>query len=466
MRIEKDSLGEKKIPDNALWGVQVARAIENFPISDTSVDLGLVYAYAELKKACTQANQVLGLLKPALARPILKAIEEILHGKYDSQFVVDQYQAGAGTSTNMNLNEVIANRALQLIGKKSGNYEIISPNDHVNMAQSTNDTYPSALHIAITTAYGKLDSSLKTLEESLRKKGNEFKSVITSARTHLQDAVPITLGQEFMAYSHTLAGIRNTVRLAKESLRTLGIGGSSAGTGLNTHPRFSKLVIKYLNANTGHSFKNAPDLIESMQSQRQLLEFADALKIAATEISRIASDLRLLASGPKTGFHEIILPPVQPGSSIMPGKINPSILECVNMVCYRVIGSEATVTQAVLGGQLNLNVHMPLMASEVLHSIKILGNAVTIMAEKCIDGITADKEKTLQYAHKSAGLATALNPILGYASVAEIVKESARTKESLPEIIVRKKLLSPQELKKILDPARMTKPGIAKKVST
>jgi aspartate ammonia-lyase len=423
----------------------------------------LVHAYAELKKACALANIELGLLKPAIGRLILGAIQEILDGKHSGQFPVDAYQAGAGTSTNMNVNEVIANRALELMGKEKGSYDIISPNDHVNMGQSTNDTYPSAVRIAIVIGFEALDSHLRNLEESFKEKGSEFKSLIKSARTHLQDAVPITLGQEFSAYGRTVAAGRTILLRAQKDLLVLGIGGSAAGTGLNTHPRYARLVVKKLNKNLGYGFTNAPDLIESMQSQRQLLGFAAALKAAAVEISRIASDLRLLASGPTTGFNEIVLPAVQPGSSIMPGKVNPSILECVNMVCFRVIGAEAAVTQAVLAGQLSLNVNMPLMASEILEAMKILGNAAGMMAEKCIQGIRANKSQMEKYAYQSAALATVLNPILGYAQVAEIVKESIRTGESLPSIVRRKEILTEAEVKRILDPRRLTRPGIAKK---
>lgn len=446
MRKEKDSMGEVEVPDNALWGASTARAMENFQISGTPVSHDLILAYAQLKKACAQTNEELGLLKPEFAKPILAAIQEILNGKHADQFVVDQYQAGAGTSTNMNLNEVIA----RLAGSPAFGGQGVSPNDHVNMGQSTNDTYPSAMRIAIVMKFDELDANLKMLEVSFGKKGKEFKDVIKSARTHLQDAVPITLGQEFIAYAKTIADLRITLELATGVVRLLGIGGSAAGTGLNAHPKYAKLALNYLHKNTGYAFMQASDLVESMQSQNQMLQFASALKLAAVEISRIASDLRLLSSGPNTGFAEIKLPAVQPGSSIMPGKINPSILECVNMVCYRVMGAETAVTQAVLGGQLNLNVNMPLMASEILHSMTILSNAVKMMAEKCVDGITADIERNKQHAYASAGLATALNPIFGYAAVADLVKEMLQTKESLPEIVARKKLMSADELKKIL----------------
>lgn len=462
-RIEKDSLGSKQIPANALYGIQTLRAVENFPISGQPLLPEMVKAYAHLKKACAEANTELKLLPKKLSGPIIKAADEVIAGKHGDQFPVDVLQAGAGTSTNMNLNEVIANRALELMKKKKGRYDLVSPNDHVNMAQSTNDTYPSAMRIAVLMSFDALDQNLKKLEKSFQKKAVQFKNIIKSARTHLQDAVPITLGQEFNAYALTLSGLRKQLKTAREQVSVLGIGGTAAGTGLNTDPRYAKLVVRHLNKNTKLKFRNSSNLVESMQSQRQMLEFSSVLKQIATEVSRIATDLRLLSSGPNTGFAEICLPAVQPGSSIMPGKINPSILECVNMVCYRLIGSETTVANSVLNGQMDLNVNMPLMSLEVLTSMTILGNAAKMMAEKCVNGITADKKRCEAYAYESASLATALNPILGYAKVSGVVKEFVKTGKSVPEIILKKKWMTASQLKKVLDPIRMTKPGIAKK---
>lgn len=462
-RIEKDSLGEKEIPADALYGVQVARAVENFQISDEPIGWELITAYAELKKACAQTNAELGQLDQSLAKHIIKAADEIIEGKHDEHFVVDIYQAGAGTSTNMNLNEVIANRVLEMMGKEKGDYRGCSPNDHVNMAQSTNDTYPTAMRLAILMQLDDLYQKLAILQEAFEKKAKEFKEVIKSARTHLQDAVPITLGQEFGAWGKTIKKMIDLIADAESDLRELGIGGTAAGTGLNTHPDYAKTVIKHLNQNTNLGVANAEDLIESTQSQHQIQSFASALKTTAIEVSRIASDLRLLSSGPNTGLAELTLPAVQPGSSIMPGKINPSILECVNMVCARVIGAEATVSQCTLGGQLDLNVYMPLMSAELLHAMKILGNAAEMMADKCVNGITANKEQCKKYAYKSASLATALNPILGYDKVAEVVKEFVKTGKPIPEIILEKKWLSKEELEQMLDPEKMTKPGIAKR---
>ena len=457
MRTEQDSLGEKSIPDGILYGIQTLRAVENFPISGERIPHELVIAYAHLKKSCARANELLGLLPERLAGPILSACDEIIAGEHANQFVVDIFQAGAGTSTNMNLNEVIANRALEILGQPKGRYDLVSPNDHVNMAQSTNDTYPTAMRLVLLMQFDALDQKLESLEKAFAKKSREFKTVLKSARTHLQDAVPITLGQEFVAYARSIAALRKNLKVARDSLSILGIGGSAAGTGLNVHLKFPKLVVQILQKNTGLKLKNAPDLVESMQSQRQILEFMNALAEAAMEISRIASDLRLLSCGPNTGFDEIRLPAVQPGSSIMPGKVNPSILECVNMVCFRVMGAQTTVTQCVHGGQLDLNVWMPLMAVEVLTSMKMLGNAAEIMAEKCIEGITANVDRCRDYANRTASLATILNPIIGYAKAAGVVKESIATGKPLTEILITKKILTPGQIKKVLDPRRMTR---------
>lgn len=458
LRTETDSLGSLKIDDKALYGIQTMRAALNFPISGETVPFELINAYALLKKACAKANLELKHLKKDIATPIIKACDEIMEDKHHEQFIVDIFQAGAGTSTNMNLNEVIANRALEIMKKPKGSYGIISPNDHVNMAQSTNDTYPTAMRIAIAFEYEHLDKHLKLLQESLEKASVRFRGVIKSARTHLQDAVPITLGQEFDGWARTIKACRSTLAIARGHICTLGIGGSAAGTGINTHPDFRKKVLKHLNTYAPF-FRLSDSTIESMQSQKDIQRFMAALKETAIEISRIASDLRLLASGPNTGFSEITLPAVQPGSSIMPGKVNPSILECVNMVCYRIMGAEATVSLACLSGQLELNVNMPLMTSEVLYSMEILENAATIMAEKCINGITANETQCKKYAYGSAGLATVLNPLLGYEKVAEIVKESTQNGISLIDILRTKKLFSESELKKLLDPQTLTKPN-------
>ncbi|PIZ74005.1 aspartate ammonia-lyase [Candidatus Peregrinibacteria bacterium CG_4_10_14_0_2_um_filter_43_11] len=454
-RLEHDFLGSKAIPKNALYGIHTFRTMENFSISGISLLPEMVVAYAHLKKACAQANHSFGLLPEKITTPLLRACDEIIDGKHMDQFLMDVFQAGAGTSTNMNLNEVIANRALEIMGEEKGNYKVVSPNDHVNMAQSTNDTYPSAMRVAIVIRFDGLDRSLEHLQRSFQKKAVQFKKVIKAARTHLQDATPITLGQEFSAYSKTIVGLRKQLARARDSIAVLGIGGSAVGTGLNVHSGYPKRVVRYLNKNTKFCFKSALDLVESMQSQRQMLEFSSCLKQIAVEVSRIASDLRLLSSGPNTGFAELILPAVQPGSSMMPGKVNPSILECVNMVCYRVMGSEATVLHCVHGGQLDLNVNMPLMSYEVLTSMTILKNVITMMSEKCIEGIEANKKQCEKYVYLSASLATSLNPIIGYSKVAEIVQEFVTTGKPLPEIILKKNILTKKEVEELLNPLKM-----------
>jgi len=457
-RTETDSLGIKNIPIDALYGIQTLRAVENFPISGISLLPEMVKAYAYLKRSCAITNSKLGLLDKNKSELIVTVCDEIIEGKYKDQFVVDIFQAGAGTSTNMNLNEVISNRAIEILGKEKGNYDVISPNDDVNMSQSTNDTFPTAIRIAITLQSKSLLQSLKNLQKSFNKKGEEFISVIKSARTHLQDAVPITLGQEFSGWALTIEELIEELEISLIKTQKLGIGGSAAGTGMNTHKDYAKNVVSELSKATEYKFTGAKNLIENMQSQKELLDFAGKLKNIAIQISRISKDLRLLSSGPNTGLGEITLPPVQPGSSIMPGKINPSILECMDMICYRIIGSETTISYATQNGQIDLNPNMPLMAIEILTSIKILTNGCNMTAKKCIDGITANKEVCENYAYKSASLATVLNPIFGYMKTGEIVKESLKTKKSIPEIILEQKLMDKKELDEILDPKKMTKP--------
>ena len=454
-RVEKDSLGEKNIPADALYGIQTLRAVENFPISGRAVPLEIVRSYAILKKCCAQVNFSLGLLPQKKFQAIHQACQEVIKGKHDEFFVVDVFQAGAGTSTNMNLNEVIANRALEILDEEKGNYKVISPNDDVNMAQSTNDTYPTAMRISIALEFPELEKSFVNLSKSLESKSLEFKKIIKSARTHLQDAVPISLGQEFGAWSRTISSVLEKIKNAYQSILVLGIGGTAAGTGLNAHPEFSTRVIKELKKETKLHFQLSPDLVESMNSQRQILEFMSSLRNAAVEISRIVNDLRLLSSGPTNGLAEIVLPPVQPGSSIMPGKINPSILECVNMVCFRVMGAESAVVQAVHSGQLDLNVFMPLMSVETLESMKILKNALQILDTKCIRDIKVNKENCQKYVFQSSSLATVLNPVLGYHQTAKIVKESLEKNTSIKDLLIKKGILDKEKIEELLDPNKM-----------
>ena len=496
-RIERDTMGEVKVPRRALFGGQTQRAVENFPVSGIREHPVFIQAFILVKKAAALANYELGTLDRRRACAISDACDEILGEKlhsfrklarkpgsgdsdamrgsllareddirdgtalpakpyidpgYRDQFPVDVFQAGAGTSFNMNCNEVIANLANLGLGGKLGKYDPIHPNDHVNMAQSTNDTFPTATRIATLTLLRELLPALDGLAFALDAKGEEFSDVIKSGRTHLQDAVPVTLGQEFKAYA---AAVRRGSRLlsdAADELRQLGIGGTATGTGINTPQGFRYTIVGYLGQLTRLSLEPAEDLREAMQSQLALAAVSAALRNLALEITRITNDLRLLSSGPLTGLAEIILPPVQPGSSIMPGKVNPSMLECMNQICFHVIGADAAVAYGVQAGQLELNVMMPMMAYETIFSIEILKNYLPVFVDRCIAGIQADRERCRAYYITSPALATALNPIIGYARAAEIAKESAASGKPIPELLREKKLLSEDQIAKIFTP--------------
>lgn len=457
-RIEKDSLGELQVPANAYWGINVARALNNFPISGRTIHPRIVEAYCQIKKAAAKVNKDAGRLTAKQANAIVKAADEVLSGKLRDQFVVDIFQAGAGTSTNMNANEVLCNRALELLGKSKGEYLIIHPNDHVNMGQSTNDTYPTAMRLAVLAALNDFYPKVEQLEISLKKLGVRFKKILKSGRTHLQDAVPITLGVEFNAYSNAVTASVRHIRRTSQDLLELGIGGSAVGTGMNTHPAYSKQMAAELFSQTGFKLKRAPDLVHAMQSQAPIARTSSAVRDYAVEIGRIANDLRLLSSGPTTGLAEIKLPPVQAGSSIMPGKINPSIPEMVNMACFHAIGNDLTVSQAVSAGQLELNVMMPIMAENIIEAIEVLGAASKQLAVLCVDGIIADEKCAFDYAYRSMGLATALAPTIGYLAAAGVAKRALAEGKTVPELVAEEKLLTARELKRILDPVRMTRP--------
>jgi aspartate ammonia-lyase len=442
MRIEKDTLGEVQVPDDALYGAQTQRAVENYPVSGLREHPTFIRAFIHLKKAAARANRELGAMPDDVAAPIIAACDRLLaeFETYRGQFVVDVFQAGAGTSFNMNVNEVIAT----LAGPN------IQPNDHVNMSQSTNDVFPTATRIAILLLLDHLLPHLDALADALDEKGEEFAAVIKSGRTHLQDAVPITLGQEFHAYA---AATRRGTRLLREAsieLRSLGIGGTAVGTGINTPPGYRFAVVRYLNEIV--TVDAADDLRETMQSQLPVVAVSAALRNLALELTRVTNDLRLLASGPHTGLAEIILPAVQPGSSIMPGKINPSMLECMNQVLFHIIGADTAVAYASQAGQLELNVMMPLIAFEITFSIEILTNYLPVFIEKCIGGIDADRARCEAYYISSPALATALNPLIGYARAAEIAKESAKSGTPIPELLREKKLLSEEEIARIFTP--------------
>ena len=451
MRIERDTLGDVAVPDDALWGAQTQRAIENYPVSGLREHPIFIRAFVLLKKAAALANRELGAMEPAIADAIVKACDELLanEAKYRDQFRVDVFQAGAGTSFNMNVNEVIAN----LANPRRGTYDPVRPNDHVNMAQSTNDVFPTAIRVAALLLLPELWNALDDLAGALLQRGEAFADVIKSGRTHLQDAVPVTLGQEFTAYGEAVARCTRMLCSAAIELREVGIGGTAAGTGMNAPRGYRRIVIKHLNEmEPDLELVPSEDLREAMQSQLPVAAVSAALRNLALELTRISNDLRLLASGPQTGLAEIILPAVQPGSSIMPGKVNPSMLECLNQVCFHVIGADTAVAFAVQAGQLELNVMMPLMAFELLFSIEILKNYLPVFVEKSIKGIEADRARCEAYYISSPSLATALNPIIGYARAAEIAKESAKTGTPIPQLLRERQLLSEEEIARIFTP--------------
>ncbi|HLF19912.1 MAG TPA: aspartate ammonia-lyase [Bacteroidota bacterium] len=461
-RIEKDSLGDRQIPKEAYYGVQTHRAIENFPISGLKPKQSYVDATIHIKRAAAVVNRELGLLDAKKADAIVKAADEILNGKLLEWFVVDVYQAGAGTSHNMNCNEVLANRAIELLGGQKGDYKIVSPNDDVNMAQSTNDVCPTAIRIGSLIEVRKLLPSLEQLEQAFLKKGKEFDHIIKSGRTHLMDAVPVRLGQEFTAYGVNVRKHRRTIEQAAETCKELGIGGTAVGTGLNAHPRFRQMMVDQLSKQVGIEMRSAEDYFEAMQSLRPMVELSNAIRNFAQDLSRISNDIRLLGSGPKTGLAEINLPAVQPGSSIMPGKVNPSIVEMVNMVCFQVIGCDTTVLMSAQAGQLELNVMMPVVAFNLLHEIEILRNAIDVYVTYCIKGLTANAERCQLYAENSTSIVTVLNPHIGYMAAAEIAKEYLKSGKPIRQLVLEKKLLTEEQLDKVFDLRGMTEPGIHK----
>jgi aspartate ammonia-lyase len=458
-RTERDSLGPLEVPANAYYGVQTARAVANFPISGERLHPEMMRAAVRIKIAAARANAELGVLDAKKAHAIEAAAQEILDGKHDDQFVVDAYQAGAGTSFHMNVNEVIANRACELMGGKRGEHTLVHPNDHVNMAQSTNDVIPTSIRLAAHALGGPLDEEMGRLADSLDAKGREFAHVLKSGRTHLQDAVPITLGQEFSGYAECVRGWRESLRRSREGLLALGIGGNAAGTGINAHPKYKERIVAHLAELTGTPFRSSPSLFEAMQSMAPFVRVSNDLRGFALDLTRIANDLRLLASGPTTGFDEIVLPAVQPGSSIMPGKVNPVIAEMTNMVCYQVLGYDTTVAYASQAGQLELNVMMPVIAHNLLRAQALLTPTLRVLRATCIDGITANEEACREYFDRSISLATALNPYIGYAKAAEVAKESAKTGKTVVEIVRERKLLTEDQIEKVFSPEAMTHPG-------
>lgn len=457
-RKEKDSLGFVEVPATAYYGAQTVRAVENYPISGMRAHALLIRAIGMVKAAAAQANQELGLVDAGRADAILRAAREVIDGKWDAEFVVDVFQAGAGVSFHMNANEVIANRANEMLGGTLGAYDKVHPNDHVNYGQSTNDVFPTAMRVGTLLVLETLYPVLDALAGSFAAKANEFHAVMKSGRTHLQDAVPIRLGQEFAAYGVAIRKAHANIARAADELRELGLGGSAVGTGINTHPDYRAKAIAHLAKISGQRLVPAEDMRWAMQSNACMGDVSAALRGLALETIRISNDLRLLASGPNTGLAEINLPSLQPGSSIMPGKINPVMPELAAMVSFQVIGNDTAVAYAVQAGQLELNVMMPTMAYNVMQSVTILAKMLAQFDVHCVRGITANTKRCEFYAQSTVSLATALNPYIGYAKAAEIVKESVATGRSIIEIAQEKKLLSEKEIAEILDPVRMTEP--------
>lgn len=459
-RVEKDSLGEVLVPADAYWGSQAERSRNLFQISGLTEHPKMIDAFVLLKKCCAEANTDLGLLKAEIGKAISDAAQEILDGKLRDQFPVDVFHMGAGTSFNMNTNEVLANRAEELLGGNKGEYKLVNPNDHPNYGQSTNDTFPTAMRIMARLMLVDLLLAVDHLIAGFDQKASEFDPILKSGRTHLQDAVPIRLGQEFAAYANAVRKAKKWLEYAATELEELGIGGSAAGTGLNTHKDYRFKVVEKLSGYTGIPFRPAPDLREAMQCNLAMGSLAAGLRLLCLELTRISNDLRLMCSGPLTGMAEIVLPPVQPGSSIMPGKINPSMAENLNIVLFQVLGQCQSIDYCVQAGQLELNVMMPGMAFSAQFAIQILTNTLRTFTDHCVVGITADAERCKHYAETSPSLATALNVYVGYQKAAEVVKTSLKEKKTVPQVVREMGLLDEATLAKALDPALLTEPGI------
>jgi aspartate ammonia-lyase len=459
-RIERDPLGEKAVPSGALYGIQTLRAAENFPISGLRPLPAFVDAVVWIKRSAALVHKRTGRLEARLADAIVQAADEVLGGQHRDQFIVDVYQAGAGTSHNMNCNEVLANRANEILGGERGTYQPVHPNDHVNMAQSTNDVIPTAMRLATLATLTTTLAGLDRLAASLLAKGEQFDDIVKSGRTHLQDATPIRLGQEFAAYGHTVRRHRHKLDQAAEWVRELNIGGTAVGTGINAEPEYAALMVKQLEQVSGLQLRAGQDLVQLMQSMGDIATLSGALRAYVLDLNKIANDIRLLASGPRTGLAEIQLPPVQPGSSIMPGKVNPSIAEMVNQVCYQALGLDTTVALAAEAGQLELNVMMPVMAHNMIFSLIIVGNASSVLAERCVDGIEADEAQCAYWLERSPALVTALAPKIGYAEAAKLAKEAIATGLTVKELVMKKRILEGQELEEVLDLRAMTEPGV------
>ncbi|CAN5898016.1 aspartate ammonia-lyase [soil metagenome] len=459
-RIERDPLGEKAVPVSALYGIQTLRAAENFPISGLRPLPAFVDAVVWIKRSAERTHSENGRLEPRLADAIVRAADEVLTGEHRDQFIVDVYQAGAGTSHNMNVNEVLANRANEILGGERGAYAPVHPNDHVNMAQSTNDVIPTAMRLATLATLPGTILALERLAHSLLGRGVAFDDIIKSGRTHLQDATPIRLGQEFTAYAHTVERHRDKLAQAAEWLRELNIGGTAVGTGINAEPDYPRLMVGHLRQVSGLDLREGRDRIQLMQSMGDVASFSGALRAYVLDLNKIANDIRLLASGPRTGLAEIVLPAVQPGSSIMPGKVNPSIAEMVNQVCYQALGLDQTVAMAAEAGQLELNVMMPVITHNLVFALIIVGNATRVLAERCVDGIEADAAQCAYWLERSPALVTALAPKIGYAEAAKLAKEAVTSGLTVKQLLEEKKLLPKEELDEVLNLRAMTEIGV------
>ena len=462
-RTEYDSMGEMEVPSNAYYGAQTARAIENFPISGIRKHSLLIKAMGMIKLAAAESNMQLGLLSKKTGNAIVRAAKEVIDGKLDDHFVLDVFQTGSGTSTNMNTNEVIANRANEIIGGRKGDKSGIHPNDHVNMGQSSNDVYPTAIHVsAILAINDLLLPSLRNLEKALSAKAREFDKIVKIGRTHLQDATPIRLGQEFSGYASMIKHGIKRVEHAREELSELAIGGTAVGTGINTHPKFAGLVAGRLSKMTGIKLTEAENHFEAQGSKDAVVEASGSLKTLAVSLMKIANDIRWLGSGPRCGIGEIIIPAVQPGSSIMPGKVNPVIPEAVCQVAAQVIGNDLTITIGGQFGNFELNVMMPVKGHNLLQSIELLGKVSQVFTDKCVKGIKADKERCEEMIEKSLAMCTSLAPVIGYDSAAKIAKEAYETGKTVRQVALEKKVLPAEKLKQLLDPWSMTEPGTKK----
>lgn len=460
-RVEEDLLGQKEVPASAYYGIQTIRARENFNITGYTINSELIVAIAQVKKAAALANMEVERLDRTIGNAIVLAADEIIEGKLHDQFIVDPIQGGAGTSVNMNANEVIANRAIEHLGREKGDYEIIHPNIHVNMAQSTNDAFPTAIHIATIRLIDQLVQTLEALKETFYNKGKEFDHIIKMGRTHLQDAVPIRLGQEFQAYGRVLSRDIKRISNSLDSLLEVNLGATAVGTGLNADPDYMEKAVELLRDLTEYPFRNAENLVDGTQNTDAYTEVSSTLKICMVNMSKVANDLRLMASGPRAGFAEINLPARQPGSSIMPGKVNPVICEVVNQVAFQVIGNDQTISMASEAGQFELNVMEPVLVFNLHQSLHMMNQVFDTFRKYCIEGIEANIDICKAYVDRSVGIITALNPHVGYKVATKVAKEAIETGKSVREIILRDKILSEVAMDQILDPFEMTKPGIA-----